>query len=436
MINISFSIIVLSHNNEYIRLVLNNILKQIEDQDEIIVVDDHSEIQYFKNLEAYTADNNIKLIIASKIGNRSHNRNIGAKYAKGDILLFVDGDMVLIDNALLILRYAHAHRTEEAFIGPKHNIHYDKIHFELFTGIKNYVDLLATPEGRKQLSENFFSKDEREDFFSDTLNKRFFWMHYYTGASSVSRHIFEKCGGFDEDFTSWGSEDVDLGYRIDKYCDIGFLKDFHSFHIPHNRDAFAIETSNMHNILHMLDKYKTWEFEVLYAFNGNPNIHKSIYNIIQQMRTLSLMSIKSIESNNFIVINSISKEYPQGNLITCVNNEWKEYNLLGLAMPFKSKSFDIACISENIFIYPPILVSRILQETLRVSQNVYIQKTTDNIRIDWNGKTFFPFQSTNHKIAYRSEDIMDYSFETVGNKINVLPNLPESIMRSPKFWES
>ena len=436
MLNISFSVIVLSHNNEYIWLVLSNILEQLGNHDEIIVVDDHSEIQYLKKLEAYTANNNIKLISANKIGNRSHNRNIGAKSAKGDILLFVDGDMVLIDNALLTLRYAHAYRQEEAFIGPKHNIHYDKIHFELFTGIKNYVDLLSTPEGRKQLSEDFFSKDEREDFFANSMNKNFFWMHYYTGASSVNKSIFEKCGGFDENFTSWGSEDVDLGYRIDKYCDIGFLKDFHSFHIPHNRDAFAIETSNMHNTLQMLKKYKTWEFEVLYAFNGNPNIHKSILNIIRQMRTLSLTSIKSIESTNCLILNSISKEYPQGNLIIYVNNEWEEYNLLGLALPFKSKSFDMACISENIFIYPPILVSRILQETLRVSQNVYIQKTTDNIRIDWNGKTFFPFQSTNHKIAYRSEDIMDYSFEAIGNKINVFPNLPESIMRSPKFWES
>lgn len=436
MIKISISVIIISHNNEYICLVLNNILKQLEEQDEIIVVDDHSETQYFKKLETYTVNNNIKLINANKIGNRSHNRNIGAESAKGDILLFVDGDMVLIDNALLILRYAHAYRTEKAFIGPKHNIHYDKIHFELFTGINNYIDLLSTSEGRKQLSEDFFSKDERESFFADTMNKRFFWMHYYTGASSVNRYIFEKCGGFDENFTSWGSEDIDLGYRIDKYCDIGFLRDFHSFHIPHNRDAFAIETSNMHNTLQMLEKYKSWEFEALYAFNGNPNIHKSIYNIIQQMRTLSLTAIKKIESDNFIIINSISKEYPQGNLITYINNERKEYTLLGLAMPFNSKSVNTACISENIFIYPPILVSRILQETLRVSQNVYIQKTTDNIRIDWNGKIFFPFQSTNHKIAYRSEDIMDYSFQADGNKIKVLPNLPESIMRSPKFWES
>ena len=343
--------------------------------------------------------------------------------------------MVLIDNALNILRSAHIHNSQEAFIGPKHNIHYDKIHFELFTGMKNYIELLCTPEGRKQLSEDYFSMDERKEFFADSSNKKFFWMHYYTGASSVSRRIFEKCNGFDENFTSWGSEDVDFGYRINKYCDIGFLNDFHSFHIPHNRDAFTIETSNMQNILQMLEKYKSWEFEALYAFNGNPNIHKSIYNIIQQMRTISLTSIRNIESNNYLIVNAICQEYPYGNVKTFDGNVSEEYNLLGLAMPFKSKSFNIVCISENVFIYPPVLVSRILQEALRVGLNVYIQKSHDNVRINWNGKIFFPFQFTNHKIAYRSEDTMDYSFETIGDKINVLSNLPSNVMRNPIFWE-
>ncbi len=436
MNNVSFSIIVLSHNNQHIDLVLNSIIAQTEVTDEIIVVDDHSEKVYLQNFETYITNNNIKLIKAKKMGNRSHNRNIGAQCANKDILLFVDGDMVLIDNALSILRYAHMYRTEEAFIGPKHNIHYDIIHFELFSGIKNYIDLLSTSAGRKQLSEAFFSKDEREDFFNDKSNKKFFWMHYYTGASSVSNNIFIKCGGFDENFTSWGSEDVDLGYRISQYCDIGFLNDFHSFHIPHNRDAFTIETSNMYNTLQMLEKYKTWEFEVLYAFNGNPNIQKSFNNIIQQMRTLSLTHINDTGNNNCLIINSISKEYPDGNIIACKDSNYEYLTLLGLVLPMPSMSFDITCISENIFIYPPIVVSRIIQEALRVSKNVYIQRTNNDIRIDWNGKLFFPFQSTNHKIAYRSEDTMDYSFENDGDKIKVLPQIPDNVLRSPIFWEN
>lgn len=435
-IYMNISIIVLSHNNEHISLVLKCLLRQLKKDDEIIVVDDHSETAYLKKLELFTTENNIVLIHANKINNRSHNRNIGAKYAQGQILLFVDGDMILIDNALMLLRDAHTYNHQKAFIGPKHNIHYDEIHFELFTGIKNYIELLDTPEGRKQLSEDYFSRDERKDFFADSSNQKFFWMHYYTGASSVSREIFEKCAGFDENFTSWGSEDVDFGYRISKYCDIGFLDNFHSFHIPHNRDTFAIETSNMNNILQMLEKYKTWEFEALYAFNGNPNIHKSVYNIINQMRTLPLLPIKNIDATTFLIINTISKEYPYGNVITFDGNTHKEYRLLGLAIPFKNKTFHTICISEDVFIYPPILVSRILQEALRVGEKVYIQKRTTNIRIDWNGKIFFPFQSTNHKIAYRSEDIMDYSFEAMGDKINVFSNLPENVVRNPIFWEN
>lgn len=432
---INFSIIVLSHNNKYIRLVLCCIKQQLTASDEIIVVDDHSEIEYVKNIELFTTQNNIKLIKAQKIGNRSHNRNLGVQHACGDVLLFVDGDIVLIDNALSILRKAHINRAEGAFVGPKHNIHYDKIHFELFTRVHNYIELLETPDGRKHLSEDYFSSDEREEFFNDLSNRKYFWMHYYTGASSVRHDIFEQCGGFDETFTKWGSEDIDLGYRISQYCDIGFLKDFHSFHIPHNRDVFAIETSNMQNTLYMLEKYKSWEFEALYAFNGNPIIQKSFLNIVKQMRTLSLTAILKLELDNYLIINTISKKYPQGNIISCLNNRLETFNLMGLALPFKNKLFNNVCVLENIFIYPPIIVSRILQEAIRVGKNVYIQKTDNDIRIDWTGKIFFPVQSTNHRIAYRSEDTMDYSFEAYGDKILVLPSLPENVMRSPKFWE-
>lgn len=432
----NISTIILSHNNEHIFLVLNCILHQLKSGDEIIVVDDHSDKAYLNELKTFVKNNNIQLITAKKTNNRSHSRNIGAQIANGDILLFVDGDMVLIDNSLELLRNAHKHYPQEAFVGPKHNIHYDEIHFKLFTGMKNYLELLKTSDGRKQLSEDFFSYDERKDFFADISNKEFFWMHYYTGASSVSKKIFEKCNGFDENFTSWGSEDVDFGYRISKYCDIGFLNDFHSFHIPHSRNAFAIETSNMQNILLMLKKYKSWEFEALYAFNGNPNIHKSIYNVIKQMRTLFLTSIKDINDTNCLLINAVSKEYPYGNIVAYLDNRLAEYKLIGLAIPFKNKTFQRVFISENVFIYPPILVSRILQESLRVGKNVYIKKSSDDIRIDWKGKIFFPFQSTNHKIAYRSEDTMDYTFETEDEIIKVLPNIPENVMRNPIFWEN
>lgn len=436
MADIKFSVIVLSHNNNHIKLVIQSILPQLAAGDEIIIVDDHSEEKYLNELKNYALPNNISVLNAYKYGNRSHSRNLGARNSVNQILLFIDGDIVLTDTALNVLRHAHTYRLEGAFIGPKHNIHYDELHFKLFSGMDNYIELLQTPGGCKLLAESYLSPDERESFFCDPNNRKFFWMHYYTGASSIRKDIFDRCGGFDESFTTWGSEDIDLGYRMSRYCEIGFIKDFHSFHIPHNRDVFDIETTNMQNTLKMLEKYKTWEFEVLYSFNGNPDILKSFYNIVNQMRTIALSPIEEIENSDGLIINTVSQKYPYGNIIIKASSKYEHNHLLGLAMPYPSHYFEEVCISDQIFIYPPLVTSRILQEALRVGKNTYIQKTTDVIRIDWNQKLFFPATTSNYRIAYRSDDIMDFHFEEEADKIKVLSALPENVMRSPKFLES
>lgn len=433
-----FSIIILSHNNKHIDLVLLSVLKQIHEKDEIIIVDDHSENDYLVSLKQIVSQHNVKLLSSEKAGNRSHNRNMGVKNSHNDILLFLDGDIVLMDNALSVLRNAHAKREERAFIGHKHNIHYDELHFQLHTGIDNYLELLQTLPGQKQLASNYFLQDERELFFEDSSNREFFWMHYYTGSCSVERNIFEQCGGFDESFETWGSEDVDLGYRIQSIGQIGFLKDFHSFHIPHKRDTLAIETTNIENILKMLKKYQSWEFEFQYSFSGNPLIHKSVNYIVNQMRTLSLSDIyeKNFDCDSFMIINTISKKNPNGNIIVKTESERKNIQQIGIALPYPSQTFNKICISEHIFIYPPVITSRILQETIRVGKNVYIERMPDCVRINWNDNALIPTPLSNYRVAYHSDDTMDFSFLKKEDIIKVLPALPKNIMRSPIFWES
>lgn len=433
-----FSVIILSHNNKYIDIVLNSAIKQIETEDEIIVVDDHSENSYLTHLKQMASEHKFKLFNSEKKGNRSHNRNMGVKNSHNDILLFLDGDIVLMDNVLSVLRNAHIKREERAFIGPKHNIHYDELHFRLHSGIDNYIELLQTFSGQKQLASNYFIQDEREAFFENSNNREFFWMHYYTGSSSVEREVFEQCGGFDESFETWGSEDVDLGYRIHFISNIGFLKDFHSFHIPHARNALEIETTNMENILKMLYKYQSWEFEVQYSFNGNPIVHQSVYYIVNQMRTLTLSDIKEVESasDSYMIINTISKTNPNGNIIIKAKERQENIRQIGLALPYPSQSIDEICISEHIFTYPPIIVSRILQETVRVGKNVYIKKMSDCIRINWNANASIPAPLSNYRAAYHSDDTMDFSFHEKNNVIKVLPALPQNVMRSPIFWEN
>ena len=427
------SIIILSCNNPYIAISIDSVYSHLNEDDEIIVVDDHSDESIIKILHEYQEANKIKLLRANRHGNRAYNRNLGAKMAQNDILFFMDGDIVMCDNSIDDLRKAHEQREEIAFIGPKFCIHYSDIHFKLYSNIDNYIELLKTPSGRKQLIANPLFSDERSDFWNIPEYRQFFWLNYYTGASSVSKDIFHKAGGFDESFETWGSEDVDLGYRINKYGKIGFLPRLIALHIPHPRNIVSIETTNFENILFMMKKYRTWEFEVLHSFSARPDIFISFFNIINQMILLNLKGIDITQQPNSVFLDVVSSKNPNGKL-TVLDKDGKQitFQLIGITTTFRNKEFDTVYISDSVFIYPPVVVSRIMQEMLRVGQTVLILSSHNNIRIDWSEKVSIPAYHSNSRIKYNSDDLMDYQFRSKNGMLEIYSVVPnEEAQRNP-----
>ncbi len=405
------SIIMLSCNNPYIDISIDSVYEHIDTDDEIIVVDDHSDKDIINILNEYKVAGKIRLLYSSKRGNRSHNRNLGASKAKNEILFFMDGDIVMCDDAIYDLRRAHEQREEIAFIGPKYCIHYSDIHFKLFSNINNYIDLLKTPYGRKQLIENPLFTDERSSFWNNENYRQFFWLNYYTGASSVTKEVFEKTGGFDESFQLWGSEDVDLGYRIKNFGQIGFLPRLIALHIPHPRNIISIETSNFENMLIMLKKYCSWEFEITHSFSSRPDVIVSINNMINQMRMISINEIKLNPHKSTLFVDVVSKQNPYGKLIYYDSDNVKnEIQSLGVTTTFNNKEFKCAYISDAVFIYPPVITSRIFQEIIRVSEEVFLLPSNNDIRVDWSDKVFIAPYHSNSRIKYNSDDLMDYIF--------------------------
>lgn len=423
------SVIILSSNNPHIAISIDSVASQLQQDDEIIVVDDHSDEDIIRKLNEYRSDGKIKLLYAEKHGNRAYNRNLGAKKARNDILFFMDGDIVMYDYSMEDLRKAHEQLEEIAFIGPKFCIHYSDIHFKLYSNIENYIELLQTPFGRKQLVSNPLFKDERSGFWNIPEYRQFFWLNYYTGASSVSRDIFLKTGGFDESFETWGSEDVDLGYRINQCGKIGFLPRMIAFHIPHPRNIISIETTNFENILFMLKKYKSWEFEVIHSFSAHPDILISFYNIINQMRLLALKEIDIIQTPKTAFLDVISSQNPNGKM-TVFDGEGKQSVMqwIGITTTFGNNTFDVVYISDSIFIYPPIVTSRIIQEMLRIGEKVLIVPCQNNIRINWQDKFFIPEYHSNSRIRYNSDDLMDYHFCDVNGMLEIHSVIPKKYM--------
>mgnify|MGYP001032075266 FL=1 len=94
MNEIGISVIVPVFNlEEYIGECLESILKQTFQNIEIIVVDDNSSDGSVKVIEQFARkDSRIKMILLDKNHGAGHARNVGMQSARGDYLMFLDGD--------------------------------------------------------------------------------------------------------------------------------------------------------------------------------------------------------------------------------------------------------------------------------------------------------------------------------------------------------
>lgn len=417
--HLNLSIIFLCHNNRNINVCIDSVLEQMEEDDEIIVVDDHSDSDTIALLNIYCQNRQIVLLSSDKPANRSYNRNLGASRAKNEILVFLDGDMVLGNKGLTALRQAHLTRAEEAFVGQKHAINYDELQLNLYANLPNYVDMLRSYEGREQLEQNPLFCDRRKNHFADEEYKKYTWAYYYTGLCSISKSVFDEIGGFDEKFSSWGSEDVDLGFRISRKYAIGFINDLHGFHIPHIRDVIANEKSNVQNIKYMLYKYKTWEFEILDNFYGYGSL-PVFSRIIQRMRLLTVSDPDIKISDREIIIDIISQQHPQGNIFYCENSEYlSSESMLGVTILKSDRYFQTAYVSDHIFIYPVLLTCRILQESLRIAKKVYIFPTSDAVRFPWEEEKLLLPKVQKQHYRYEINDLFAYSFKAAGKNVEV-----------------
>lgn len=114
-------------------------------------------------------------------------RNLGLQCATGELVLFLDDDLLPLAN--LIARHRDAHRawTPEVVIGP----------------VIGVADGLPEEVHR----EYVFVHNEREGRI-----ERFDQVQFVNASGPVS--VFREVGGFDEGFRGWGFEDFELGARL------------------------------------------------------------------------------------------------------------------------------------------------------------------------------------------------------------------------------
>ncbi|MCE2597228.1 glycosyltransferase [Motilimonas cestriensis] len=273
------SVIIPTYNRaELLRHTLISLQHQTLSNDffEVIVVDDGSVDHSEAVCQDFSSLLDIKYFHQQDKGFRAGKaRNIGAAIAEGDYLVFIDTSVVLASHALA--KHLATHQSSPT---PINIIGYVYAFGLRGNDVDPVIPMMSSDNADASLAylKDISALDQREPQYqlmgSDLSRWPAAFDIFWTCHVSVERKLFIQVGGFDESFTSWGGEDVDLGIRLFKAGSQFHLdRDICSFHWPHPEEGEENKNEQGVNIAQDLHKkYQLWETSFYGDLYGEPNM--------------------------------------------------------------------------------------------------------------------------------------------------------------------
>jgi validoxylamine A glucosyltransferase len=264
------SVIVPTYNRaDILRTTLESLAAQTlpAGEYEVIVSDDGSSDDTRAVVESFSGRLRIKYHFQDDLGFRAAAaRNAGARLAAAPVLVFLDtGTLAGSD---FVAAHLRAHDgpagAGRAVIGYVHGYPpptFADPDFQAVQGLSEAVRRLSPDQVVALYREEPAFRDLRHaefekvgfDLSARTIPEELFW----TLNCSVGAAAFWAVGGFDEDFRSWGLEDVDLGYRLARHgAGFHLSLDAWAVEMPHERDDVANAQSLFSNALMFMDKHQ------------------------------------------------------------------------------------------------------------------------------------------------------------------------------------
>ncbi len=187
------------------------------EQFEVIVVDDGSTDDTSEMITRLNPPFRLRYFLQDDLGyGPGRARNIGTLYANGEIMLYLDSDVICDPKNL------EEHMRSHAFYKKKYNHDAVVIGKRLDMHTNTEIQATLNPEiilnDFDQIKRIPSRVDMREDFFKwcedRPSNFHAPWHMIYTNNLSVRRKHMLGAGLIDESFVFWSIEDQELGYRL------------------------------------------------------------------------------------------------------------------------------------------------------------------------------------------------------------------------------
>ncbi|RCX20076.1 GT2 family glycosyltransferase [Anaerobacterium chartisolvens] len=266
---------------------------------EVILVDDGSCDDLYSSIREIDRNYELKYFYLRRCDESciSRARNHGWRNAAGDVIVFIDSDIIVNENYLEeVNRYYNAEENL-LLIGTRLMLD-DEVTRESVRD-RSVFKKYSSASGNSKILENRYSLFDTYSYNAAAL--KYPWLKAYGCNFIIPKAWLEKAGGFDESMRGWGAEDIELacrcyeaGIKVFVNSKLEVLHQFHGGSDIIGEDKFAAYEKNIQYFIDRhpcaIDKPRELIDEI---FKGREDIDFNLYH--EKLPTLELVEFRDRE---------------------------------------------------------------------------------------------------------------------------------------------